>query len=496
MKTTREDIIRALVGMQYERNDIEFVRGKFRARGDVIEVFPAYSEKAVRIELEGNNLEKLLWIDPLTGKKIESLDFITIYPAKHFVVPYTKLENALSSIKLELKERLKELRDRGKLLEAQRLESRTNYDMEMMRELGYCSGIENYSRHLSGRSPGERPSVLIDFFPKDYLLVIDESHVTIPQVKGMYFGDRSRKETLVEHGFRLPSALDNRPLKFDEFESLINQAICVSATPGPYELKNGDKPVEQIIRPTGLIDPEIILHSTGGQIDDLLLKIKERVKNKERILVTTLTKRMAEDLADFLEDKGIRVRYIHSEIDALKRVEILRGLREADFDVLVGINLLREGLDLPEVSMVAILDADKEGFLRSQTSLIQTAGRAARHINGTVVMYADKITDSMKHTITETNRRRKSQIEYNIRHNIKPQTVKRAIQKSLGVESDAKKIAGLALAGKKLDYETEEVLYHMEREMREAAEKLDFEKAAMLRDKIKEIRSGKLRKLL
>jgi excinuclease ABC subunit B len=494
IKVKREDIVHALVDMQYERNDIEFLRGKFRVRGDVVEVFPAYAEKAIRIELEGDVLEKLSWINPLTGDKIESIDFITIYPAKHFVVPYAKLENALTLIRAELEERLKELRANGKLLEAQRLESRTNYDLEMMKEVGYCPGIENYSRHLSGRKAGTRPSVLIDFFSKDYLMVIDESHVTIPQLRGMYFGDRSRKETLVEHGFRLPSALDNRPLKFNEFESLINQAICVSATPGPYELSKSNKPVEQIIRPTGLIDPEIIVHPTEKQIDDLLLRIKERVKNKERVLVTTLTKRMAEDLSEFLEDKGIKVRYIHSEIDALQRVEILRGLREADFDVLVGINLLREGLDLPEVSMVAILDADKEGFLRSQTSLIQTAGRAARHIKGTVIMYADTITDSMKATISETNRRRKSQIEYNIRNNIKPQTVKRAIQKSLGVMDDAKKIAGFALKETKVDYETQEVLYHLESEMRESAEKLDFEKAATLRDKIKEIKGGYLRK--
>lgn len=484
-KITREELLRALVNMQYERNDIEFIRGRFRVRGDVVEVFPAYEERALRIELG----ERLSWIDPLTGKRTEELETATIYPAKHFVVPYARLEGASAGIEKELEERLKKL----KPLEAQRLETRTKYDLEMMRELGYCPGIENYSRHLSGRKPGQRPAVLLDFFPKDYLVVIDESHVTIPQLRGMYFGDRARKEVLVEHGFRLPSALDNRPLKFSEFESLVNQAICVSATPGPYELKKDPKPVSQIIRPTGLVDPEIIVMPTEGQIDDLLGRIKER-KN-DRVLVTTLTKRMAEDLADYLEDKGIRVRYIHSEIDAIQRVEILRGLREADFDVLVGINLLREGLDLPEVSLVAILDADKQGFLRSQTSLVQTAGRAARHINGTVVMYADTITDSMKNTIDETNRRRKLQIEYNKRYHITPKTVKRGIQQSLALAEEGKKIAGWALKETKLDYETQEVIYHLEREMREAASRLEFEKAAMLRDKIREIKKLPMTKL-
>jgi len=488
MRVRREDILQALVNMQYERNDIEFTRGKFRVRGDVVEVFPSYEERAVRVELGEKSIERLTLIDPLTGIKIKSLDEFTIYPAKHFVVPYSRMEGALVSIEKELQQRLVELKAARKLLEAQRLESRTRYDMEMMKELGYCPGIENYSRHMSSRLPGERPSVLIDFFPSDYLVVIDESHVTLPQIRGMYFGDRSRKETLVEHGFRLPSALDNRPLKFDEFEKLVKQAICVSATPGSYELQKGGKPIQQIIRPTGLIDPEIIVKPSEGQIQDLLVRVKERVKRKDRVLVTTLTKRMAEDLAEFLEDKKIRVKYIHSEIDAIQRVEILRGLREAEFDVLVGINLLREGLDLPEVSLVAILDADKEGFLRSETSLIQTAGRAARHLDGTVVMYANSLTESMKKTIDETNRRRNLQIEYNIRHNIKPQTVKRSIQKSLSLAEEAKKVAGYVFREKKIDFETQEVIYHLEKEMREAAEKLDFEKAALLRDKIKEIK--------
>lgn len=487
----RDEILRALVSMQYERNDVEFIRGRFRVRGDVIEVFPAYEERALRVELGGDRIERLVWIDPLTGKRTEQLETVTIYPAKHFVVPYSRLESALAGIEEELEERLKELRKQGKLLEAQRLETRTRYDIEMMRELGYCPGIENYSRHLSGRRPGQRPAVLMDFFPDDYLVVIDESHVTIPQLGGMYFADRSRKEVLVEHGFRLPSALDNRPLKFEEFESLVNQVICVSATPGPYELKKGPRPVEQIIRPTGLLDPEIIVRPTDGQIEDLINRIKERVENGDRVLVTTLTKRMAEDLADFLEEKGIRVRYIHSEIDAIQRVEILKGLREANFDVLVGINLLREGLDLPEVSLVAILDADKEGFLRSQTSLVQIAGRVARHINGTVVMYADTITESMKATIDETNRRRKLQIEYNKRHHITPKTVKRGIQQSLALAEEGKRIASWVLRNTKLDYETQEVIYHLERQMREAAERLEFEKAAELRDKINEIKSGR-----
>lgn len=487
---SRDDLLRALVNMQYERNDIEFIRGKFRVRGDVIEVFPAYSESVLRIELSENKIDRLTLTDPVTGTRKQLLEDITIYPAKHFVMPYEKIESAIQNIESELKDTLEQFRRKNKLLEAQRLETRTKYDIEMMREVGYCPGIENYSRILSGRNTGERPAVLLDFFPKDYLMVIDESHVTIPQLRGMYFGDRSRKEVLVQYGFRLPSALDNRPLKFDEFESMMNQVICVSATPGPYELKKGAKPVAQIIRPTGLVDPEIIVKTTKGQIEDLLKAIKERVKNKSRVLVTTLTKRMAEDLADYFQDKGIKVRYIHSEIDAIQRVEILRGLREADFDVLVGINLLREGLDLPEVSLVAILDADKEGFLRSQTSLVQIAGRAARHINGTVIMYADKITESMKNTIDETSRRRKLQIEYNDKHNITPTTVKRGIQHSLSIKEEAKQIAGTVLKESKIDYETQEVIYNLEKQMRDAAEKLDFEKAAQIRDKIKEIKTG------
>jgi len=484
----RDMLLRALVDMQYKRNDIDFHQGIFRVRGDVVEIFPAYEERALRVEFDADIIEGLSYINPVSGKSIEHLDKITVYPAKHFVVPYSRIETALGAIKKELKKQLNKLRRQKKLLEAQRLEARAKYDLEMMKEIGYCPGIENYSRHLSGRTPGQRPSVLLDFFPDDYLVFIDESHVTIPQIRGMYYADRARKETLIKHGFRLPSALDNRPLRFEEFERLVNQTICISATPGPYELQRGQRPVEQIIRPTGLLDPEIIVKPINGQIEDMVAEIKKRVKSKERVLITTLTKRMAEDLADYLEDLGIRVRYIHSEIDAIQRVEILRGLRAADFDCLVGINLLREGLDLPEVSLVVILDADKEGFLRSQTALIQTAGRAARHIKGTVIMYADSITQSMKKTIKETNDRRRRQILYNKRHNITPYTVKRGIQKSLSMEKQGKAIAGRIISEKPADYETQEVLYHLQRQMREAAEKLEFEKAGLLRNKIAEIK--------
>ena len=489
MKTNRSEIIRALVDMQYERNDIDFSRGKFRVRGEVIELCPSYEERALRIEINQDGIERLTWINPLTGRKIDKVDSATIYPAKHFVVPYSRLEAAFSGIESELKIRVEELNHEGKLLEAQRLATRTKYDMEMMREVGYCSGIENYSRHLSGRSPGQRPSVLLDFFGDDFLTVIDESHVTIPQVRGMYFGDKARKENLINHGFRLPSALDNRPLKFNEFEKTLKQFICVSATPGPYELEKGPKPIEQVVRPTGLLDPEIILKPTRGQVDDLVGWINKRVKKKDRVLVTTLTKRMSEDLTEYLSELGIKVRYLHSEIGTIERVEILRGLREASFDVLVGINLLREGLDLPEVSLVAILDADKEGFLRSQTALIQTAGRAARHINGTVLMYGDNVTKSMRYAIDETNRRRKRQIEYNKKHNITPRSIKRGLQKSLSNNESAREITKSIIKADVVDYETKEVLYYLQKEMIEAADKLEFEKAAEIRDKIKDIKN-------
>ncbi|MBI2447582.1 MAG: excinuclease ABC subunit UvrB, partial [Candidatus Omnitrophica bacterium] len=410
---TRDDVLRKLVDIQYERNDIDFHRGKFRVRGDVVEVFPAYEETAIRVELFGDEVEKLSEIDPITGNPLQELDKIAIYPAKHFVTTQGKIEKAISSILEELDMQLKKLRSENKLLEAQRLESRTRYDIEMLREIGYCNGIENYSRHLSGRLPGSRPYCLLDYFPEKFLTIIDESHVTVPQVRGMYNGDRARKEVLVEYGFRLPSCLDNRPLRFDEFENLVQEVLFVSATPDEDEIrKSGGIVVEQIIRPTGLVDPEIIVKPTKGQIDDLISQIRLRAERGERVLVTTLTKRMAEDLAAYLEEMGLKVKYLHSEIDVIERVRILRDLRLKEFDCLVGINLLREGLDLPEVSLVAVLDADKEGFLRSQTSLIQVAGRAARNINGQVIMYADTVTDSMKKAIDETNRRKHIQLEF------------------------------------------------------------------------------------
>jgi excinuclease ABC subunit B len=480
----RDDLLRKFVDMQYNRNDFEFTRGNFRVRGDTVEICPSYTEDAFRIEFSEDRVEKITKIDPLTGKKREEIRTISIYPAKHWVMPYAKIERALASIEEELKERVAWLESQNKLVEAQRLYSRTMYDLEMLREMGHCAGIENYSRHLSGRAPGERPFVLLDFFPKDFLLVIDESHVTIPQIGGMYFGDRSRKQTLIEHGFRLPSALDNRPLNFEEFESMFSQAIFTSATPGPFELQKSAVVAEQIIRPTGLVDPKVTVKPLKNQIDDLMEECRARAERGERALVTTLTKRTAEDLADYLRDAGIRVKYLHSEIDAIERVEILRGLRAADFDVLVGINLLREGLDLPEVSLVAILDADKEGFLRSATSLIQTAGRAARHINAEVILYADEMTDSIKKFIETTEYRRKKQLEYNKTHGITPKSVKREMQLSLDELTRARDVEEKVVREAGADYMTTEVLRELEREMMEAAEKLEFEKAAILRDQI------------
>lgn len=503
-KIDRDDILRGLVDIQYTRNDIDFHRGTFRARGDVVEIFPAYDETALRVEMWGNVVDRILRIDPVTGKTLEEKRRVAVYPAKHFVTTYPKLKEAIKSIKEELKERLEYFRSRGMMLEAQRLEMRTNYDIEMMEEVGYCTGIENYSRHLSGRKPGERPSCLIDYFPDDFLMIIDESHVTIPQIRAMYNGDRARKETLVEHGFRLPSALDNRPLKFDEFESLIKQVIFVSATPADYELeKCGGEIVEQIIRPTGLIDPEVVIHPTRGQIDHLIEEINKRVKRKQRVLVTTLTKRMAEDLSEYLSEIGIRVRYLHSEIGALDRVEILRGLRLADFDVLVGINLLREGLDLPEVSLVAILDADKEGFLRSERSLMQIAGRAARNIDGLVILYADNITDSIKKFYDETKRRRKLQQKYNEEHRITPKTIYKSVEEVISTTAvaDSKKISYLP-EERRLEslsrMEIEEMIENIESEMMAASKRLEFERAAELRDEINElkkvIKKGKIRR--
>jgi len=494
----RPRILKKLVEMRYQRNDLDFSRGKFRVRGDVIEVFPAYEEEAIRIELWGDEVERISLFDPLTRNVHNSLDEIYIYPATHYLAPPDRLEYALSSIEKELKQRLKELRSRGKLLEAERLESRTNYDLEMIREVGYCSGIENYSRYFSGRAPGQRPFCLIDYFPKDYLLLIDESHQTIPQLHAMYGGDRSRKDNLVNYGFRLPSAYDNRPLKFSEFETLINQVIYVSATPFMYELRRSQQIVEQLIRPTGLVDPHITVKPATHPIDDLLEEIKKRVEEKQRVLVTTLTKRMAEDLTEYLEDLGVRVRYLHSEVETIERSKILRDLRLGKFDVLVGINLLREGLDLPEVSLVAILDADKEGFLRSETSLIQTAGRAARNVDGEVILYADEITSSMKQALKETKRRRRTQLEYNKKHNITPQTIRKAILADIDTYT-TDKYETMALKEEKTEYvppsEIPRLIKILEKKMREAAESLEFEKAAQFRDKIRELKKATVQPL-
>ncbi|MGC8887902.1 MAG: excinuclease ABC subunit UvrB [Verrucomicrobiia bacterium] len=486
---SRDQLLQKLVDMQYDRNDIELRHGNFRVRGDTVEVHPAYSGDAVRIEFFGDCIERLTRFDPLTGDKLEEPYFVTIFPGKQFVTPYDKLKRALLTIREELTERIAWFESRGKLLEAQRIKMRTEYDLEMLEETGYCSGIENYSRHIAGRPPGSRPSTLLDFFPSDYLLVIDESHATIPQLRGMYAGDRSRKEVLVEFGFRLPSALDNRPLNFKEFQQLQGQTIYVSATPGEEELRWSEGRVaELVVRPTGLVDPEIEVKPLKGQIDDLINEARKRVEAGERVLVTTLTKRTAEELTDYLRDIGINVRYLHSEIDAIERVEILRALRKGDFDVLVGINLLREGLDLPEVSLVAILDADKEGFLRSTTSLIQTAGRAARNINGKVILYADVITNSIKEFLQISEYRRKKQLEYNKKHNITPKTVTRALEESLSSEYSYKEKANLILNEAAADFDITETLRELENEMLEAANNLEFEKAALLRDQIKELK--------
>ena len=487
----RDKILRKLIDIQYDRNDYNFQRGSFRVRGDVIEIFPAsFTEKAIRVELFGDEIERILEIDVLTGEVLAQRNHISIFPASHYVTEAEKLKLAIKRIEEELDGRLKELRDSNKLLEAQRLEQRTRYDLEMMQEIGFCSGIENYSRHLVGKAAGEPPATLIDYFPEDFLLVIDESHVSVPQIGGMYAGDYSRKKTLTEHGFRLPSALDNRPLKFSEFEGKVNQVIYVSATPGPYELEHTEQTVEQIIRPTGLVDPLISIRPLKGQMDDLLVEIRKRVEKNQRVLVTTLTKRMAEDLTDYFKELGIKIRYMHSDIDTLERMEIIRDLRLGEFDVLVGINLLREGLDLPEVSLVAILDADKEGFLRSDRSLIQTIGRAARNVDGEVIMYADRITGSMQRSIDETERRRNIQMEFNKEHNITPETVKKEVRRVLEVSRVAEDKAEY-LAKQKVDkmakHEIKDLIQQMEKEMKEAATKLDFEKAAQLRDIIADL---------
>jgi excinuclease ABC subunit B len=491
----RDEILKSLIDIHYSRNDIEFARGTFRVRGDTIEVHPAYEETAIRLELFGDEVKKISVIDTLKGDILEEKKRVAIYPAKHFVTTPPQLEEAVKSIKIELEDRLDWFRKQGKLLEAQRLESRTKFDLEMMREIGYCPGIENYSRHLSGRKPGQRPYCLLDFFPQDFLIIIDESHQTVPQIRGMYAGDRSRKQILVEYGFRLPSALDNRPLFFQEFESLIHQVVFVSATPAEFELERSKRMVvEQLIRPTGLIDPKITVKPLKNQVDDLMEEIKSRVERKERVLVTTLTKRMAEDLADYLSQLGIKVRYLHSEIDAIERVDILRDLRLAEFDVLVGINLLREGLDLPEVSLVAILDADKEGFLRSETSLIQTAGRAARNKAGEVIMYADAVTDSMRKAISETNRRRKIQEEYNQTHGITPQTIYKTREEILKTTAFADSRTESTIKEGKPDYpdflSLEDKIEHLEKAMRQASKNLEFEKAASFRDELRKLKES------
>lgn len=493
MEIERNQLLRRLVDIQYERNDINFQRGTFRVRGDVVEIFPASKdEHCLRVEFFGDEIDRIREVDALTGEIMGEREHVAIFPASHFVTREEKMRVAIENIEKELEERLKDLRENDRLLEAQRLEQRTRYDLEMMREMGFCSGIENYSRHLTLRPSGSTPYTLLDYFPEDFLLVIDESHVTLPQVRGMFNGDQARKQVLVEHGFRLPSALDNRPLRFEEFEKHISQAVYVSATPGPYEIEHTPEMVEQIIRPTGLLDPTIDVRPIEGQIDDLIGEIQERVKRNERVLVTTLTKKMSEDLTDYLKEIGIKVNYLHSEVKTLERIEIIRELRLGKYDVLVGINLLREGLDIPEVSLVTILDADKEGFLRSERSLIQTIGRAARNSNGHVIMYADKITNSMELAISETKRRRAIQEEYNRKHGITPMTIQKdirdAIRATMAAEeteeyTPAKKLGAL---NKK---EREKVLSDMEKEMKEAAKALNFERAAELRDLILELKA-------
>jgi excinuclease ABC subunit B len=485
----RNELLGRFADLQYVRNDIDFARGTFRVRGDVVELCPSYESFAVRFEFFGDEIERISYINPVSGETLADETQVFIYPSQHYVMPTDRTTAAIEGIKAELEERLQQFRQEGKLLEAQRLQARTMYDIEMLQEVGYCSGIENYARHLSGLPPGARPYTLIDYFPKNFLLFIDESHVAIPQLRAMWVGDRSRKEVLVEHGFRLPSALDNRPLRFEEFQEKWHKIVFVSATPGPFELeKCQNEVVEQIIRPTGLVDPQIIVHPAKDQVPHLLSEVEKRVKVKERMLITTLTKRMAEDLSGFVTKKGFRCRYLHSEIDTLERVEILRDLRSGQFDVLVGVNLLREGLDLPEVSAVAILDADKEGFLRSQTSLIQTIGRTARNINATVFLYADTVTKSMQKAIDETDRRRKIQSKFNEEHGIRPETIKKEIRKGLAEEIKARQTARKAVRFEADEYERVELAGQIEKEMLEAAETLDFERAAFLRDQLRELR--------
>ncbi|QYX34361.1 excinuclease ABC subunit UvrB [Sphaerospermopsis torques-reginae ITEP-024] len=500
MEVDQRQVLRELTSVQYSRNDVEMGRGKFRVRGDVVEIGPAYEDRIIRIEFFGDEIDAIRYIDPVTGEILSSLEKVNIYPARHFVTPEERLEIACADIAAELKSQKLKLEELGKLVEAQRIDQRTRYDIEMLREVGYCNGVENYSRHLAGRQAGEPPECLIDYFPKDWLLVIDESHVTVPQIRGMYNGDQARKKVLIDHGFRLPSAADNRPLKAEEFWQKVNQCIFVSATPGIWEVEvSEDNIVEQIIRPTGVVDPEIFVRPTEGQVDDLLGEIKDRVDKKERVLITTLTKRMAEDLTEYLEERGIKVRYLHSEINSIERIEILQDLRNGKFDVLVGVNLLREGLDLPEVSLVAIMDADKEGFLRAERSLIQTIGRAARHINGKAIMYADKLTDSMIKAIEETDRRRGIQMAYNKMHGITPQPIVKKSSNAILSFLDASRrlnASDLQVVDEHIDEfaleDIPELITVLEKQMKEAAKKMEFEEAAKLRDRIKSLRDKML----
>ncbi len=485
----RDKVLRSLLDIQYERSDHDFVRGKIRVRGDVIEIFPAYRQDALRVEFFGDDIERIALIDPLTGNVLQELEQSAVYPAKHFIVSELKMEGALAEISYEMEARVKDLEGQGKLVEAQRLRTRTKFDMEMMREAGYCNGIENYSRVLSGRPAGARPYCLIDYFPKDLLVIIDESHVTVPQIRGMYEGDRARKEMLVAHGFRLPSCLDNRPLRFPEFQSIVKEVIYVSATPAPFEREAGKGHlVEQVIRPTGIPDPQIEVRPTAGQVEDLLKEVNMRTAKGERVLVTTLTKRMSEDLSEYLEDHGVKVKYLHSDIETIERTKILQDLRLKKHDCIVGVNLLREGLDLPEVSLVVIFDADKQGFLRSQTSLIQTAGRAARHVDGRVIMYADTVSEAMRLTMSECDRRRKIQIKFNEEHHITPTTIERAINIGIEAWADAEQIVREVAGQDKEEYEFGQKVAELERQMELAARNLEFEKAAAIRDRIVELK--------